>query len=504
MSTVRVLPPLPVSFELLEEPPLVFGGLSLARDPKAGLALAGPAGLDTALHTAEIDIALIGTGATIEAAQRWIENCANVIPGNSKKPRQVPDFPGFSPSSPFKSSMRPQQAIQGLITDMDVRGITSETRYEDGFKRAVDLLTEKVTLTCESLPGARVIFCAIPQPIVDYCLEAGSYLRRHGTSNAFMSKLLQLEVRHGQLPLFAHGAEAQRSEDIVYRNLRRALKATTMKFKRPLQLGLETSLFSARSQHPATKAWNFCVAQYYKATGALPWKLEGMDPNTCFVGISFFQEIADSSFKMRTSLAQVFSGDGEAFVVRGHPFRWEHGKTPHLPRDGAEALMKLIIDRYKEFKGDQPPQRVVIHKTSKFYEDECEGFVAGLSGVRRYDLVSIQKVGTRFFREGGYPPLRRTYASCGTGHFLYTLGYVPELGTYPKGYVPEPWYLLDHHGDTTPRRLFKEILALSKMNFNNVDFADGDPITTRFAQRIGEILAYMKEGDEDKHYRYYM
>jgi hypothetical protein len=29
-------------------------------------------------------------------------------------------------------------------------------------------------------------------------------------------------------------------------------------------------------------------------------------------------------------------------------------------------------------------------------------------------------------------------------------------------------------------------------------------ITTRFAQRIGEILAYMKEGEEDKHYRYYM
>jgi hypothetical protein len=229
-----------------------------------------------------------------------------------------------------------------------------------------------------------------------------------------------------------------------------------------------------------------------------------MDPNTCFVGISFFQQITDSSFKMRTSLAQVFSGDGDAFVVRGHPFHWEHGKTPHLPREGAEALMKLIIDRYKEFKGDQPPQRVVIHKTSKFYEDEWEGFVAGLSGVRRYDFVSIQKVGTRFFREGGYPPLRRTYARCGTGHFLYTLGYVPELGTYPKGYVPEPWYLLDHRGDTPPRRLFKEILALSKMNFNNVDFADGAPITTRFAQRIGEILAYMKEGDEDKHYRYYM
>jgi hypothetical protein len=503
MSTVRVpLPNAPV-FDLLDEPLLIFGGPTAARDPKAGLSLAGPAGLDDIKrHPAQIDIALVGTGSTIEMAQRWIEECGSPIGGDPRKPRQVPDFPGFSATSPFKSAIRPQQATQGLITDIDVRSITGEARYEEGFRKAVDLLTEKVTLTCESIPGAQVVFCAIPQAIADYCMEAGSYIRRHGSSNAFFTKLLKLEVEHGQLPLFQPGA--QKAEDIVYRNLRRALKARTMKLRRPLQIGLESSLFSSRSQHKATKAWNFCVAQYYKATGALPWKLEGLEPNTCFVGISFFQELTDSSFNMRTSLAQIFSGDGEAFVVRGLPFRWDQGKSPHLPRDGAESLMKLIIARYKEFRGEQPPQRVVIHKTSKFYEDETEGFVAGLGGVRQYDLVSIQKVGTRFFREGGYPPLRRTYVQCGEGHFLYTLGYIPELGTYPKGYVPEPWYLLDHRGDTPPRRIFKEILALSKMNFNNVDFADGDPITTRFAQRIGEILTYVKEGEEDKHYRFYM
>jgi hypothetical protein len=376
-----------------------------------------------------------------------------------------------------------------------------EQHYEDGFKKAVELLTEKVTLTCESLPGARVVFCAIPQQIVEYCLEAGSYLRKSGSRNPFFSKLLQLEEEHGQMSLFPRPVS---DENVVYRNLRRALKAKTMKLRKPLQLGLETSLFSNRSQHPATKAWNFCVAQYYKSTGALPWKLEGMDPSTCFVGISFFRQLTDDSFRMRTSLAQVFSGDGQAFVVRGHPFNWDQKKTPHLPRDGAEALMRLIIKGYKEFHSDQAPQRIVIHKTSKFYEDEREGFLAGLDGVRQYDLVSIQKTGTRLFREGGYPPLRRTFAQCGSGNFLYTLGYIPELGTYPKGYVPEPFYLIDHHGDTPPRRLFKEILALTKMNFNNVDFADGDPITTRFARRIGEILAYIKDGDEDKHYRYYM
>ena len=62
MSTARIAPPPPVEFELLPEPTLMFGGSTMARDPKAGLALAGPAGLDTTLHPTEIDIALIGTG----------------------------------------------------------------------------------------------------------------------------------------------------------------------------------------------------------------------------------------------------------------------------------------------------------------------------------------------------------------------------------------------------------------------------------------------------------
>jgi hypothetical protein len=229
-----------------------------------------------------------------------------------------------------------------------------------------------------------------------------------------------------------------------------------------------------------------------------------MDPGTCFVGISFFRGIAEDSINVHTSLAQVFSGDGEAFVVRGHRFHWDQKRSPHLPRDGAEKLMRLIIERYKEFRGGLPPRRIVLHKTSKFWEDEFEGFCAGLGGIREYDFVSMQQTGVRFFREGGYPPLRRMHAQLGNAHFLYTMGYIPELGTYPKGYVPEPFQLLDHRGDATPRRLFREVLALTKMNFNNSDFADGDPITIRFARRIGEILAYIGDAEENRHYRFYM
>lgn len=106
MSTLSVSAPPPLELDLLEEPPLFFAGRTLERDPKVGL-LAGPAGLDTPLHPSEIDIALIGTGTTIEAGLHWIESCTKGVAGNPKIPRQVRGFPGFAPDSPFKSVLRP-------------------------------------------------------------------------------------------------------------------------------------------------------------------------------------------------------------------------------------------------------------------------------------------------------------------------------------------------------------------------------------------------------------
>jgi hypothetical protein len=74
-----------------------------------------------------------------------------------------------------------------------------------------------------------------------------------------------------------------------------------------------------------------------------------------------------------------------------------------------------------------------------------------------------------------------------------------------RGYVPEPYQLIDHHGDATPRRLCKEILALTKMNFNNADIADGEPITLKFARKVGEIMSYISDTEEpNKNYRFYM
>ncbi len=494
-------------FTLLDEPLLLFANDAGDTSPKRGLTTAGPAGIGSNQHPSRILVGLIGTGHTQEKAKDFLTKCKSPIEGSLTSPRQVPVFPGIARDSVFRTELESLDSYLGMITASELQSVVSNPNPVEGFKNAVDMLTGKVQLLAESDSPPDVIVCALPAELVDYCQEAGKKIvSTAAPKDKLFAKLLKIEKEKGQKHLLQGLFEdVSEPSDFVGRNLRRALKARTMKWQTPIQIALETSLFSERSQPPATKAWNLCVALYYKAGGALPWKAEGLNPETCFIGISFYRHLLEDSFKMHTSLAQVFTGEGEAFVLRGHKFQWDQKKTPHLNEDGAEHLIDLVLSKYGELKGGVP-RRIVVHKTSKFYQDELSGFRKGLKGVKEHDFLSIQQMGVRFFRVGAYPPLRGTVCEVNRkSHFLYTMGYMPDLGTYPRGYVPEPWELIDHYGDNTPRKLFKEIMALTKMNYNNADIADGEPITLKFARKVGEILSYIPENEvPHPSYRFYM
>lgn len=499
-------------FQLLEEPCLLFRDNYMHGDPKRGITEAGPSGYDTPNHPSEILVGVVGTGETQYHAAEWIKRCGTTIPGKLGKERQFPDFPGLSPDRAFRTKFEILESPLGRITSTDVSNITSNADYASGFRAAVDLLSGKAQLLCQSDSPPHIVLLSIPDAIADYCWSAGRALRVQDSAGTvkdrLLRKMLRMERVRGQKHfLSALFGEPSMETDFVGRNLRRALKARTMKWERPIQIGLESGLFSdsPQRQDPATKAWNFCVAMYYKA-GALPWKLEALGADTCFVGVSFYRHLFEDSFEMHTSLAQVFTGEGDAFVLRGHKFPWpEPRRSPHLTRENAGNLINLVLTKYREFKGNLP-RRVVVHKTSKYTDEEVAGFREGLRDIQEHDLLSLQHVGIRFFREGAYPPLRGTLCEIGGKNtLLYTMGYIPALGTYPRGYVPEPWQIMDHYGDTPVPKLCKEILALTKMNWNNADIADGEPITMRFARKVGEILSYIPHS-ETPHpsYRFYM
>jgi hypothetical protein len=162
-----------------------------------------------------------------------------------------------------------------------------------------------------------------------------------------------------------------------------------------------------------------------------------------------------------------------------------------------------------------PPTRIVIHKTSQFWgpehgiHNELEGFYEGIDDVFprcESDFVALRQSSHYLFREGKYPPLRGTYFSIeDQAHLLYTMGFIPYLETYPGLYVPRPWQIIDHHGGSAPKDLFKEVLALTKMNVNNCSFADGTPITLSFSSMIGEIMKHVPaDGKVQPKYKFYM
>jgi hypothetical protein len=257
--------------------------------------------------------------------------------------------------------------------------------------------------------------------------------------------------------------------------------------------------------HPSRIAWNLFTALYFKVDG-LPWSPTGLAPGSCFVGISFFRPLGETS-TLRTSVVQAFDEDGEGLVLRGHKFHWDdsQGKSPHLSEDMAAMLIEMVLERYKQER-KQLPQRVIVQKTSRFEPAERAGFEAALTKVSQYDLLSLcPESSVRLVRAGRYPPLRGAAFRIGDAWYLYTSGYLASLGGYPHGHVPSPLQITDHVGDTAPTQLLREILMLTKMNLNSANMSGLMPITLRFSRLVGDILREVPESQTPQpKYKYYM
>ena len=53
-------------------------------------------------------------------------------------------------------------------------------------------------------------------------------------------------------------------------------------------------------------------------------------------------------------------------------------------------------------------------------------------------------------------------------------------------YVPRPLEFTTYRAETPVEQLAREMLSLSKLNWNNTQFDGGEPITVRAARRVGD------------------
>src|SRR5690606_31491576 len=93
----------------------------------------------------------------------------------------------------------------------------------------------------------------------------------------------------------------------------------------------------------------------------------------------------------------------------------------------------------------------------------------------------------RLLRTGQYPPLRGTVFHAGDISYCYSSGYNSGRG-YRHGHVPSPLQIADHKGDTARTELLREVLVLTKMNWNSANMSGLMPITLRFSRLVGDIL----------------
>lgn len=300
------------------------------------------------------------------------------------------------------------------------------------------------------------------------------------------------------------------AETATYRNLRSALKKIAMNpaYGVPIQIIRENTLRGVDTQNLATRSWNLSTGLYYKM-GEFPWILDGMDSKTCFLGISFYHKKTDYADNVFSSMAHLFSNDFNSVILRGDrvPFD-EVLKSPVLDREAARKIVEKALTEFVAARG-RNPERLVIHKTSKYSTAEIQGFEDALLNLNiAYDLVSLTKASLRLVRWGQYPvPRGSMYAFSDNDAYLYTKGFVPDLQTYPGNHIPSPFWVQKARGDSSIRTICSEILMLTKLNWNTADFCCGVPITISFARNVGDVFKDFDNEDPyepSRLFRFYM
>ena len=90
--------------------------------------------------------------------------------------------------------------------------------------------------------------------------------------------------------------------------------------------------------------------------------------------------------------------------------------------------------------------------------------------------------------------------------FVYTSGFVPALNTYYGSRVPMPLQITSYRQDSENQTLLDEIMALTKLDWNNTNFNSRLPVTISVSRKVGEILAELRQINAKplESYRYYM
>jgi hypothetical protein len=477
------------------EPVLFFGGNRSSIDPRIGLINYGPYGrlIKGEEEPRTIKAGIVGTRNAKKLMENWLEKIDVRVSGKvdlTSNRREV-DFPGLGLTGPLRFKIESDDSAFEYIDEKEIKLLETLPR-KGRVEKLFEMYDQKLAdLSTTTDPNPDVVYLPLSPKTLELCRDPSSK-----TDKILYQR--KTEKIGEEVPLF---------------NFHHAIKVSAFKHGGLVSQIIKPGTLGsgASNQDPATIAWNFTVASYYKATGT-PWKLSSLDDETCYVGLSFYREIKDRKSNLRCSMAHVYLRTGESQVIRGRPFTWDSTNkgSPFLTSpELAEEIITDVISLYKRQRNNLDPTRVVIHKSSPFRDEEIEGFNQALGNIETADYIHINEHSNiRLFPKGElYPPIRGTFIYSGDQSILYTTGYVPLMDTYKGSSLPSPLMLKAYRLDSSQEQIARDIMALTKLDWNNADFNSRMPVTISVSRKVGEILSEssMQEvNDFPTSYKYYM
>lgn len=493
-------------YTVIEEPLLEFGSSSreqpTALDPQIGLSNYGPfsSRLGGRWHPKKVRVVPVAARSDFEMVRDTLRRLGEFERVAEPSPYARIDYPGFE--SAFHTDF---EVVEDSGTQSIDDAVFEEALAQKSAASGYRLVVETIGRLIEDLrlrPND-VVAAYLPPPIVKQFRSFRPDFR------PVRKKQTRKKRDSRQMFLFEelYDEEGDSEEETLYHDLRRSIKVWCMRKEIATQIITDSFLTEDESQPWAGKFWNIGTSIFCKG-GGVPWRLP-TNENIAHCGIRFGISRDANEKSILVGLAQVFSASGELVALRaGTALKRSRAKSErgyHLSREQARDLISGALQDYEDVTG-RLPNRLLIHKSSAFNDDERSGIEEAAAGVREVDLLFLKGTAIRLLPDRGQPADRGTIIpSSDTSAIVYVTGFIPSENAWRGKHVPTPVEIERFRSQRSLLDLGTELLRLTKMNWNTTIFATREPCTFTNAS---EMIGMMKELKPDEtlmpHIRYYI